>query len=531
MATEEQNNTISGMTPEEYAGFAEATLLGPTKIKNLKNKLKKEQKKLEKLIRDSKNVFYGETVDNTAIRAQEKIIQDLTNEITTVENDLQTTINSAKRSERLDKAQSRLDILQNELDSLLKSAEGREEVIVPFGTGGPVVKRKVTEKIVQEAKSKVENAKLELKAIEQDTTVEQIKQEVADEQAQRGSTGSETPDIGTVTGAPRRSNIPLGDKEINLGTLGAQPFAGPNIQTTDYAEGIFYSNSSTGRTLRSQLTGLLRSFGIEDVSESKLESYWKEAITATAAANQADNPNQSVWDTLRSALSAASDAGELDGKGGTGPSAEAIKAKKESVRLLATQLGVTLTDNQINDLAYRFANGELDSTTINFRIAKIGEIDFAAGEAANTINDLKTKASEYGILYSPDWYNQSTRKILTGEIDQDTIDQQIRDLAKSQFPTLSAQIDEGYTVKQIASPYIQSMAAILEIDPTTIGLQDLTIKQALTGVDMDGKPTTKPLWMFEQDLRKDPRWNYTKNAQETTMGVARRVLQDFGLAY
>ena len=324
--------------------------------------------------------------------------------------------------------------------------------------------------------------------------------------------------IGTVS-APTRINLP-GGGSIRSFQQKSEP------QTIEFAQGLFYSTSKAGQDLKNKIRQTLAASGISDVSDSKLESYWKEALTATAAANQADNPSQTVWDTLAIIGKSGSGSGT-----GTGPSAEAIKAKKESVRLLATQLGVTLTDNQINDLAYRFANGELDSATINFRIAKIGEIDFAAGEAANTINELKTKAAEYGILYGSDWYNQSTRKILTGEIDQDTIDQQIRDLAKSQFPTLSAQIDEGYTVKQIASPYIQSMAAILEIDPTTIGLQDLTIKQALTGVDMDGKPTTKPLWMFEQDLRKDPRWNYTKNAQETTMGVARRVLQDFGLAY
>jgi hypothetical protein len=37
------------------------------------------------------------------------------------------------------------------------------------------------------------------------------------------------------------------------------------------------------------------------------------------------------------------------------------------------------------------------------------------------------------------------------------------------------------------------------------------------------------LWQFEQDLRKDPRWNFTKNAQDSLMNTTRKVLQDFGL--
>jgi hypothetical protein len=37
------------------------------------------------------------------------------------------------------------------------------------------------------------------------------------------------------------------------------------------------------------------------------------------------------------------------------------------------------------------------------------------------------------------------------------------------------------------------------------------------------------LWEFQQQLRQDPRWNYTRNAQDSLMGTARKVLQDFGL--
>lgn len=482
--------------------------------------------KIEKLENNLKNAksnigFYG--ITQNQINSISTELKQLKKEKPKLIKDVETVRLYLEKSSSI-----KSDILKQESEiEKLDQKIGVNENAVKLGLPGAQEKLDDLKIKRQTLLDKVSNQGESLKTLD---LTEETPEEVSEVQPQRGSGGSETPDIGTVTGAPRRSNIPLGDGEINLGTLGAQPLAGPNIQTTDYAEGIFYSNSSTGRTLRSQLTSLLRSFGVEDVSESKLFAYWNDAVKSTAAANQADNPNQSVWDTLKSSLN-ASNAEKLGSGGGTGPSAQVVKAKKESIELLSTQLGVTLTDNQINDLAYRFANGELDASTINFRIAKIGEIDFAAGEAANTLNELKTKASEFGILYGNDWYNQSARKILTGEIDQDTINQQIRDLAKSQFPTLSAQIDEGYTVKQIASPYIQSMAAILEIDPTTIGLQDLSIKQALTGVDMDGKPNTKPLWMFEQDLRKDPRWNYTKNAQEATMGVARKVLQDFGLAY
>ena len=531
MATEEQTNT-------EELVVSRAGIVPDAELQRLERRIAKEERKLRKLERESQNVFYGEEVDTTAVDEQSALIQTLKDQRDILIEQRSTQFVTYDKASALERANQDVINAANEVVKLKAKAQAREEIPVSGGKGF-VTKQKVTAEVVAQAEKKLEEAKARVEQIKTGKTAEELAEEASQGVVLRGSAGTQAADFGAPSGAERQDTTPLMDGMVNIGTINAPtrvdlPGGGAlrsfqkrtEPQTIEFAQGLFYSTSQAGTDLKNKIRETLAASGITDVSDSKLESYWKEALTATAAANQADNPNQTVWDTL--AIIGKSGSGE---SGTTGPSAEAIKAKKESVRLLATQLGVTLTDNQINDLAYRFANGELDSTTINFRIAKIGEIDFAAGEAANTINDLKTKAAEYGILYSPDWYTKSTRKVLTGEIDQDTIDQQIRDLAKSQFPTLSAQIDEGYTVKQIASPYIQSMAAILEIDPTTIGLQDLSIKQALTGVDMDGKPTTKPLWLFEQDLRKDPRWNYTKNAQEATMGVARRVLQDFGLAY
>jgi hypothetical protein len=131
--------------------------------------------------------------------------------------------------------------------------------------------------------------------------------------------------------------------------------------------------------------------------------------------------------------------------------------------------------------------------------------------------------------YDQGWYNTAATNVLTGKDDIETYKQYVRDQAKSKFPTLVAQLDQGFTVRQLASPYIQTMSNILEIDPNTIGLNDVYVNQALTGLDAEGKPSTKPLWQFEQDLRKDPRWNFTKNAQDSLMNTTRKVLQDFGL--
>lgn len=215
--------------------------------------------------------------------------------------------------------------------------------------------------------------------------------------------------------------------------------------------------------------------------------------------------------------------------GGGGVSAKQIKSSKDAIRISASQLGVTLDDAKINSLANAYARGDINATVLPYEIVRQGEIDFTKGAAGNTYGKLRELASAYGIQYSEDWYKNSVASILSGKEAEDTYDVSIKELAKSKYPTLAKQIDAGRNVRELASPYIQTMAQILEVGPDSIGVDDFYINQALTGLDADGTPKQKPLWEFQQQLRQDPRWRYTKNAQEATMSSARQVLKDFGL--
>ena len=94
--------------------------------------------------------------------------------------------------------------------------------------------------------------------------------------------------------------------------------------------------------------------------------------------------------------------------------------------------------------------------------------------------------------------------------------------AKTFFPALSEKIDSGYTVKQLLSPYLQTRANILEEDADTIDLK------ALQGVAKDPKGLMN-LYDYEVSLRNDPKWRFTKNAQDTMGGLANNIAKMFGL--
>jgi len=326
-------------------------------------------------------------------------------------------------------------------------------------------------------------------------------------------------------------SVYLGDvesfKEVPLPSLGAKTetktmsvSSGTNVpQDLETLKRMWNNTDPKAQALVQRFKDLYASKG-----KVATQRDWESALNETAAVNQ-DNATQTLWTTAERQIAGGGDST------GTGPSAKELKNKRDAVKLLATELGVELTDGQVNSLGYDYANGNIDATTVRSRIASTGNINFATGEAAKTIDSLKAAAASYGVSYDPSWYNQSAKDILTGKVDNDTLSQQLKELAKSRYPSLAKQIDAGYTVKQIASPYLQSMANILEINPNDITMEDPTIKQAFTSLNADGQPSTKALWQFEQELKQDSRWKFTKNAQTDLMGTAHKVLQDFGLVY
>jgi hypothetical protein len=94
--------------------------------------------------------------------------------------------------------------------------------------------------------------------------------------------------------------------------------------------------------------------------------------------------------------------------------------------------------------------------------------------------------------------------------------------AKTLFPALGDKIDSGYTVKQLLSPYLQTRAEILEEDADNIDLTKM--------VDIAKDPKgLMGLYDYQIALRNDPKWRFTKNAQDSLSQVAKGLAETFGL--
>lgn len=165
--------------------------------------------------------------------------------------------------------------------------------------------------------------------------------------------------------------------------------------------------------------------------------------------------------------------------------------------------------------------------TAKIELAKTGDPKAVAslqrGSFGVTYTTLKKAYSENGIPF-----NEAAigKLAVESSVNSNILNSNINLInlqAKTYFPALADKIDKGYTVKQLLSPYLQTRANILEEDADAIDLKELQ------GVAKDPKGLMG-LYDYEISLRKDPKWRFTKNAQDSLGGLARDLTKMFGLA-
>jgi hypothetical protein len=151
-----------------------------------------------------------------------------------------------------------------------------------------------------------------------------------------------------------------------------------------------------------------------------------------------------------------------------------------------------------------------------------------AGTLGSAQDQLKGLARSYGIDMGDSWYATAAKQVGKGVAVEDFLDE-IKQTAIGRYPGLADRINKGANVFQVASPYIQAKARILEMDPNSIDLDDMDIQKAIGFRDEKGAFSTRPLWEYEKDLRQKPEWQYTKNARDSYDSLMLKVLRDFGL--
>lgn len=199
----------------------------------------------------------------------------------------------------------------------------------------------------------------------------------------------------------------------------------------------------------------------------------------------------------------------------------------------ANAMGASLSTAQLkrvadNALMFGMDQSSLQNVLAGFvhYDAKLGGFQGSAGQNENHLQDI---ARKNGLTFNKGMYSKWVQAIANGDSTVSDYESYIRNEASKAFPSYTDQLSAGGDLADIASPYTNSMANILELPETGIDMFNPTIRSALQARDKDGKITSKPLYQFEQELRQDPRWLQTNNAKTTLNGMTHSVLQSFGL--
>ena len=196
---------------------------------------------------------------------------------------------------------------------------------------------------------------------------------------------------------------------------------------------------------------------------------------------------------------------------------------RSQIANLAGQFGAKLTNAELNRYTERAIllgwspDQVVDHIAKEIAPNKSGQY---SGDLSAIQDQLERTAHRNGIRLNADQMQKWMKQIVRGDASVDQFENYIRGIAASTFPAYGEQIKAGMDLADVAAPYIQSYADILELNPASVNLFDKTIRGALSFKDEKGLPSPMSLTQFEDSLRADKRWQYTDNAKQLAQGYA-----------
>jgi len=224
----------------------------------------------------------------------------------------------------------------------------------------------------------------------------------------------------------------------------------------------------------------------------------------------------------------------VEGAGDGVTKANNLRSYKRAIERVAIDKSIILDQGLINSLATQAIAQSWDSATLAEEVARRGKIDVTKGEAATQKATLKQWAADNGVSFDEPWYDTAVTNILTGKGTADTYKADITNQAKGLYSAeyFTKGLDNGFSIRQQASPYITYLAKIRGVDPTSISLSDPVLMKNLTKRDDKGNPVIPSYYDFTLDVRKnDPSWGYSYEAQDETTSMLNTFGKMFGKSW
>jgi hypothetical protein len=176
-------------------------------------------------------------------------------------------------------------------------------------------------------------------------------------------------------------------------------------------------------------------------------------------------------------------------------------------------LGADVKQRIVNNMVAKGAGLERQGETGDFDVA---------------VSQLKAEAMDYGVSLTNEQVLKYAINAFRTGAGVDAEKEKIKNIAKGLYAPIAPFIEQGLSVKDLITPYINKKSSILEIPADSIQVDNDEGQEIMSKIMTDGK--LMPLYDYEKSLRADPRWRFTKNANEMASGLVLKVFRDFGIA-
>lgn len=213
---------------------------------------------------------------------------------------------------------------------------------------------------------------------------------------------------------------------------------------------------------------------------------------------------------------------------------EKVTRKLESLGVRINDIDPTtgkIIDNTelIRGIALQGIENVWDDNDFNEYLASRSDVLFTGGGTiGSSFENIKRQASLYGVSLDKTFEKEINLSLLDTNDQRDAnywlteMKQQAYDnpMYKAFAPAMK---DNNRTLYEVTNSYRKQMADLLEVDASTITWKDLMDK-AVDGTTGNARTFAD----FTKALKKDPMWQYTKNAKETYSGMALDIAKMFG---
>jgi len=203
-----------------------------------------------------------------------------------------------------------------------------------------------------------------------------------------------------------------------------------------------------------------------------------------------------------------------------------------NIQQTAASLGADISTGLAKTIASQQVTYGWDAAQVQKALAQYvklnasGAFGGTAGQNSMALNQL---AANNGITINPTTMQNIVQNIADNKMTVEDAQNLIREQAASKYPAYAKQILNGVTLASMAAQYQHTMQNVLEVGPDSTSLTSPTIQAALQNMNAQGIPEPLSLPQFEQQLKAQPQWKQTNNAQSSLMAVGNQVLQSMGL--